>query len=507
MAEDVLGKTIDQLKKERTIAKSCFTRRANYLTRKADTLYETELREEYTKLSADARRVIETNDDVRTGLLAEIEASAADVEEAQLDENQETNLEKVATDCEERLDEVKRLVQNNIWPKYGQDVVEAAFKAAEKACQDGYNIPVESINCESFEVHLLVMEKLIKEASKALSDWEPWIPTAEASVYKKDIKNMKSVSNEHELRKADFARARRLEFEKKVSAPVDVKTDIPRQVMPLVKIKPTKLPTFNGCKREFHRWKKDWVSLQRQGEPTGSQEVKKVQLLDSVDEKMAKDLRLSTYNTADDIFRVLENRYGNKTTIAIEIIEELEKIPPVRGNQPRKVVDLIQTVEKALSDLTDLGNTGALKNPLVVKSIESKLPEFVKKDWLVFMVEAENNVTQDNHFDMLLAFLKKQEDIFERLDHLKIVEKSERSDKAESKFNKKYASTRTTKKDDTEGGCIICGEEKHKDRIFFCKKFKALKLSEKETAVKKIGACRKCLECHKNNDDCKHYYL
>lgn len=123
----------------------------------------------------------------------------------------------------------------------------------------------------------------------------------------------------------------------------------------------------------------------------------KMQLLDSVDSIISKDLRLTTYNTAEEIFRVMENRYGNKSTIAIEILEELEKIPPVKGNQPRKVIDLIQTVEKALADLTDLGNSGAIKNPLVIKSIESKLPDFIKRDWLFFFVNPSNNVTSDNH--------------------------------------------------------------------------------------------------------------
>ncbi len=88
---------------------------------------------------------------------------------------------------------------------------------------------------------------------------------------------------------------------------------------------------------------------------------------------------------------MLENRYGNKVTIAMEIIEELERIPAVKSHQLRKVIDLIQTVEKALSDLTDLGNTGAIKKTLVIKSIESKLPEFVKRDWLNFMTDPNNS--------------------------------------------------------------------------------------------------------------------
>lgn len=44
-------------------------------------------------------------------------------------------------------------------------------------------------------------------------------------------------------------------------------------------------------------------------------------------------------------------------------------------------------VQKALQDLSDLGDTGAIKNPLVTKLIESKLPEILKKEWLVHMAD------------------------------------------------------------------------------------------------------------------------
>jgi len=56
-------------------------------------------------------------------------------------------------------------------------------------------------------------------------------------------------------------------------------------------------------------------------------------------------------------------------------------------------------VEKALADLTELGRTDATKNPPVTRSIESKLPDPVKKDWLVFMVHPSKRVTPQNHFD------------------------------------------------------------------------------------------------------------
>lgn len=77
---------------------------------------------------------------------------------------------------------------------------------------------------------------------------------------------------------------------------------------------------------------------------------------------------MSTYNTAEYMFRALENRYDNKSTIALEKIKDLEKIPALKSNQPRKTFGLIQSVEKAPNDLMELRNTGALKNPLVIKS-------------------------------------------------------------------------------------------------------------------------------------------
>lgn len=103
-----------------------------------------------------------------------------------------------------------------------------------------------------------------------------------------------------------------------------------------------------------------------------------------------------------------------------------------------------------MTDLTDLGNVGAIKNPLVIKSIESKLPDFVKKDWLVLMLEPSNGVMPDNHFNALLKFLKKQEDMFERLEQLKttdvVTDKPKASDRIEKRYNERYASTRATKK-------------------------------------------------------------
>ncbi|KAJ8349239.1 hypothetical protein AAFF_G00175250 [Aldrovandia affinis] len=92
-------------------------------------------------------------------------------------------------------------------------------------------------------------------------------------------------------------------------------------------------------------WRKDWESFYRDKKhPSGSR--KKFQLLESVEETIVKDLRLASHNTAKDVFRVLENRFGNKNAITILIVAELQKISPVKEHQFRKVIDLIQSQKK-----------------------------------------------------------------------------------------------------------------------------------------------------------------
>ncbi|XP_055768950.1 uncharacterized protein LOC129844827 [Salvelinus fontinalis] len=498
MAEEALGKTVKELKQERTLAKSAFTKQANFLSRGAKHMTKSELREEFKKLTSEARKVSETNDEYRAGLLADIEAETDEGEEADLSKQQQTELEKTFQECEVRLDEVRGMIQSNLWPRYGEDEVKSAIKEAETACDGVTQIPVMAVNRDGFELRWDGAKAQVQDAITSLAEWEMWIPVAEKERLEARVKDLKAFRNNLEARRAGFLTAQRIAEEDKDRGRV-LQMPMPAP-QPTLRIKPTCLPKFSGYKRNFHRWRRDWESLQKQGEPTGSVEVKKIQLIDSVDERMCRDLRLSTYNTAEDMFRVLENRYGNKSTIALEIIEDLEKIPALRANQPRKVIDMIQTIEKALDDLTELGGTGAINNPLVIRSIESKLPDNIKRDWLVFMVNPRNNVTPDNHFENLLKFLKTQEEILEKLEQLG---GSEKPEKKYACVERRYASTRSTRK----GGCVVCGDEKHREKIFFCKHFKELKPVEKLDAVEKLGACKRCLVCHGEDDECKDTYL
>lgn len=120
-----------------------------------------------------------------------------------------------------------------------------------------------------------------------------------------------------------------------------------------------RLPTFFGDMRDYYRWKTEWEDLEQLGNPQGVGCIKKLHLLNSLHEKVKKNLVLSSCESAEDMFGLLESKYGNKAKIVLMITNEVQSLPPVKGNYPRRCIELIQAVERALCNLQILGEEDA----------------------------------------------------------------------------------------------------------------------------------------------------
>nr|AAD26627.1 unknown [Takifugu rubripes] len=496
MAVAATGKTVEELRKDRVTAKRLFTKVCNTISRNHEDMNEEELKDILSKLKSEAEKLMEANDDLQAGIIADQEAEEDSGEEAVLDEQVRTDLEKTTSDCKRRLAEGRNLIQQSLWSNFAQADLSIAVRTTETVYDHAQTMRPED-GPGVYDHVISQLQELFKRAKEEYNKWTSWIPGHNRREIQDQLRELEFSIPALITRKADFIKVTvKKDPMPQAAATVNYST-------PAIRLKPTALPRFNGCQREFFRWRKDWEALQSQGEPTGSREVKKAQLLDCIDEKIIKDLRLSMYSTADEIFRVLESRYGNKTPIALEIVEELQRTPSVRRNQPRKIVELIRTVEKALQDLCELGDTGAIKNPLVTKSIESKLPDSLKKEWLIYATDTRNAVQPEKRFDCLLAFLKGQEPIYEQLELLL----EEEPVRKEARAELRHARTKVTKSDGDQAGCVVCGDVKHKRKLYFCRQFRSSKLEDKQAAVRRIRACPKCLEIHGDELCCKPGFL
>lgn len=112
---------------------------------------------------------------------------------------------------------------------------------------------------------------------------------------------------------------------------------------PQISLERVWLPGFSGdLLRDYYHWKTEWEDLQELGNPQRCGMYKKFHLLNSVHEKVKRDLVLSSCGSADDMFRLLDSKYGNKAKIVLMITKEVQSLPPIKGNNPRRTNELIQ---------------------------------------------------------------------------------------------------------------------------------------------------------------------
>lgn len=114
MAEQAIGKSLEQLKAERTVEKRGFTRLVNTIARAYKEMTKEDLQSSLNKLTKQAEKVMEANDDLESGIIAELEEELDADKSAVLTGQQRADLEKTASECELKLKEVKCLLQETL---------------------------------------------------------------------------------------------------------------------------------------------------------------------------------------------------------------------------------------------------------------------------------------------------------------------------------------------------------------------------------------------------------
>ncbi|XP_047242980.1 uncharacterized protein LOC124881465 isoform X2 [Girardinichthys multiradiatus] len=208
----------------------------------------------------------------------ELEATyiAADAKGA-LGDQQKTDIEK--TECEQKLKAAKHLIQDTLWTSYGEKELSLALQIAEAECDNVTSTEPQSL--EAYDFMLTHLEKLVHKAKGAHQTWSRWAPPAEKQDFNFCLMELEICLPKLVSGKAALIKAANL----KEDTGIEPTTAHSSATAGTIKLKATALPKFTGCQHDFYRWKKDWEALQNQGEPTGSRELKKFQLLYSLDEK------------------------------------------------------------------------------------------------------------------------------------------------------------------------------------------------------------------------------
>lgn len=198
-------------------------------------------------------------------------------EEAELEptakEDINADVRKTAEDRKLKLGEVEDTVQKVLWQNFGYSELSLAVEAAEKECKR-LVASKYSLKLEVYKLMLSNLEGLVKMAKQTMCQLTRWVPEGEQPDYRQRIRDVETLLQELTSDKATLLQVKLENISSE---------EMPHQSL-AIKLKPTALPQFDGNRRNFYLWRKEWEAIQRQGELTGSKEVRKIQLLDSLEE-------------------------------------------------------------------------------------------------------------------------------------------------------------------------------------------------------------------------------
>ena len=506
------------LKGKRLTAQALFSKRAKKLSLTVDLLGKRALIDEIRTLGVDFEKVHDTG-------LEYIDA-LGEVEKA---EEEAAHAEEKTAMCLDTYTDTLRLAKETLWFKFAYVEIKLYADGAEEKCAEVEYTDVKELPEEDCQVLRESLEERISMLERKVLEWETIVSEAKTTVYKQQLYNLGNRLHDWVQSWKKLKRTDELDGGEEAAPAFPNFPHAPPQSIPgmnpgvygfrpQISLERTRLPTFSGDMTDYYRWKAEWEELEQLGNPQRTAGVTRFHLLASLSDRVKKDLVLSSCASADEMFRRLDNRFGNKAKIVLRISEEVQALLPVKGNNPRKAIELIQTVERALSNLMILGEEDVIKNRWVAQSLESKLPSSLKEKWIEHKFEAANGFAPPNHFDCLLRFLKKQEAILEELDLLEAspgewspsvrgpADKQERG--AKKAFSKATSGQRGSQSTGScLGSCTACADETHAGRLFACKAFREMDLQRRKAHLKTHGGCNRCLCFHLKDGRCNPKFL
>ena len=109
---------------------------------------------------------------------------------------------------------------------------------------------------------------------------------------------------------------------------------------------------------------------------------------------------------AEEIWKYLDERYGDESTLVDLIISELDSIEKLDDSKPQEILKLIEIVEKANIDLKRLKRENELNNATIVGKIERRMTARMEEEWVKIVTGDNRESISRNKFPELWMFLQ-----------------------------------------------------------------------------------------------------
>ena len=176
-----------------------------------------------------------------------------------------------------------------------------------------------------------------------------------------------------------------------------------------IRVRPLDAPSFSGNIREYSSFRQDFNRLMvtDYGEdPYALRSCLSGSALDTV--RGAED-------DFQEMFRRLDNAYGDPRKIVDAVINDVKSLKPIADGESKRFIAMVDTVERSWLDLQRMGLAGEMDTVSMVSMIERLLPTTQKREW-VLRIETKH-VDSKNMFNELLQFLLQEKRVIAYMDH------------------------------------------------------------------------------------------
>ena len=156
-------------------------------------------------------------------------------------------------------------------------------------------------------------------------------------------------------------------------------------------------PVFNGSIKEYASFKRNYKTIM---ENSGYDKIHlayqlKTESLPEGGKRLVKNL-----NDYDEIWDRLDEKYGDVGELISVVLKDISQIKTVDDDDDKGMINLADRVEEGYQDLRCIGKEGQLANIVMIKTIESKLPKRVLREWLRHSEKYETEELSDKGHSM-----------------------------------------------------------------------------------------------------------
>ena len=248
-----------------------------------------------------------------------------------------------------------------------------------------------------------------------------------------------------------------------------------------VRVQRLAAPRFNGSIKEYASFKRNYKAIM---ENAGYNNIQLAYQLKS--ESLPEETRMFVKNITEyeEIWNRLDEQYGDVGELVAIVIKDISLLKVVDDVDDKGLINIVDKVEQGYQDLRCIGKEAQLANVITIKTIESKLPRVMLREWWKFSEKYEAREHSDDHVGKLrdlIKFLSMERSKARRSLRLE----ADRNPKTKVKEQSYILHAKSEMVDDP---CWMDGcSPDH--RVRNCFKFKALSREEKGNYYRNEGLC------------------